>query len=297
MVEEAHGVCKLLIYKPSNKDSGAYICKAINSSGEAEIRHTVEIAKNRHFHVPGIFHARGRIHEDKEKTAKKAMEAAMKSKQESDSKRAEVEEEQKKIKVARASPEPPPVPVKQKLKFATQLRDRMALEGTTVKFVCTVIGPSPACRWMKDDKWVVVGGNIRNLSDEGKAVLEVSKVTSADSGVYKCVAKNDFSEIETSCYFKVYAAQAEGDQHEPMFALPLRGIIIWWHNIHGIKQCGILTLFVLLSLLLCCCFAPQGAVSVNLIVLLPICNDQLAVSLFPAFICVLVFEVFVCAQK
>ncbi|KAH8321002.1 hypothetical protein KR067_013027 [Drosophila pandora] len=223
ILEEAHGVCKLLIYKPGNKDSGIYTLKAFNSSGEAQINHTIEVAKNLHYHVPGIFHARDKIQLDSLRQAKKAMEAALKSKAESDQKRAEAEAEQLRQRPVRASPEPL-VPAKQKLSFATQLRDRMALEGSTIKFVATVIGPQPNTRWMKDDKWVVVGGNIRNLSEEGKAILEIANVTAADSGVYKCVAKNDLSEIETSCYFKVYNAQADGDESEPIFALPLRDV-------------------------------------------------------------------------
>ncbi|XP_016940406.2 muscle M-line assembly protein unc-89 isoform X12 [Drosophila suzukii] len=223
MLEEAHGVCKLLIYKPGNKDGGIYTMKAFNSSGEVQINHTVEVARNLHYHVPGIFHARDKIQLDSLKQAKKAMDEALKSKADSDLRRAEAEEEQQRLHPARATPEKL-VPAKQKLAFATQLRDRMALEGSTVKFVATVIGPSPNTRWMKDDKWVVVGGNIKNLSEEGKAIIEISNVTGADSGVYKCVAKNDLSEIETSCYFKVYAAQADGDESEPIFALPLRDV-------------------------------------------------------------------------
>ncbi|XP_034651180.1 LOW QUALITY PROTEIN: muscle M-line assembly protein unc-89-like [Drosophila subobscura] len=223
MLEEAHGVCKLLIYKPGNKDGGIYTLKAINSIGEAQINHTVEVAKNLHYHVPGIFHARDRIQLDSLKQAKKQMDAALKSMAESDQRRAEAEAEQARLRPVRASPEPL-VPSKQKLSFATQLRDRMALEGSTIKFVATVIGPSPSTRWMKDDKWVVVGGNIKNLSEEGKAILAIENATTADSGVYKCVAKNDLSEIETSCYFKVYAAQTDGDESEPIFALPLRDV-------------------------------------------------------------------------
>lgn len=222
-LEEAHGVYKLLIYKPNNRDGGIYTCKAINSSGEAQMSHTVEIGRNLHYHVPGIFHARDRIQKDKEKTAKKAMEDALKSKEDSDKRRAEAAAEVR-ARAPRASPEPL-VPAKQKLKFATQLRDRMALEGTDVKLVVTVIGPDSNCRWMKDDKWVTYSDNVKNLSEEGKAIIQLKNVTSESSGVYKCVAKNDYSEIETSCYFKVYSAQTDGDEHEPIFALPLRGII------------------------------------------------------------------------
>lgn len=222
-LEEAHGVCKLLIYKPGNRDAGTYTCKAINSCGEAQIQHTVEIAKNLHYHVPGIFHARDRLQKDKEISARKAMEEAMKSKSESDKRRSEMSEVR--TKGARASPEPLVSP-KQKLQFATQLRDRMALEGSTVRFVCNVIGPNPNCRWMKDDKWIAYSEKVKNLSEDGKPVLELREVNSDSSGVYKCVARNDYCEIDTSCYFKVYAAQAEGDQSEPIFALPLRGILL-----------------------------------------------------------------------
>uniref|UniRef100_A0A1I8NUE4 Muscle M-line assembly protein unc-89 n=1 Tax=Stomoxys calcitrans TaxID=35570 RepID=A0A1I8NUE4_STOCA len=221
-LEEAHGVYKLLIYKPNNRDSGAYLCKAINSSGEAQISHTIEVGKNLHYHVPGIFHARGRLSRVKEEEARKAMEQAMKSKGESDQKRAEAAAAVK-ARAPRASPEPM-VSGKQKLQFATQLRDRMALEGTNVRFVCNVIGPQASCRWQKDDKWVTVSDTIKNLSEEGKGVLELLKVNAESSGVYKCIARNDFCEIETSCYFKVYSAQVDGDEHEPIFALPIRDV-------------------------------------------------------------------------
>ncbi|XP_033149172.1 muscle M-line assembly protein unc-89-like [Drosophila busckii] len=223
ILEEGHGVCKLLIYKPGNRDSGTYTLKAINSFGEAQINHTVEVGKNLHYHVPGIFHARDKIQLDSLKQARKSMDAALKSKAESDQRRAEVEAEQQRIQAARAPPEPL-VPAKQKLQFATQLRDRMALEGTTAKFAATVIGPSPNTRWMKDDEWLKMSDHIKNLSEEGKAIIQIENVTQADTGVYKCVAKNDLSEIETSCYFKVYTAQADGDESEPIFALPLRDV-------------------------------------------------------------------------
>lgn len=104
-LEEAHGVYKLLIYKPNNRDSGAYLCKAINSSGEAQITHSIEVGKNLHYHIPGIFHARGRLSKVKEEEARKAMEEAMKSKGDSDRRRAEAAAEAR-SRAPRASPEP-----------------------------------------------------------------------------------------------------------------------------------------------------------------------------------------------
>lgn len=215
LLEEAHGVCKLLIYKPSNRDAGQYICRANNSSGEAQIVHTIEVAKNKHYHPRGIFHARDRIQLDKEKTARRAMEEALQSKAESDKRRAE-------MAPPRSAPEPMVSP-KNRLYFATQLRDRTAIEGSTLKLQCNVIGPGPSCRWLKDDNFVTVGPNINNLTEEGKAILVLSNVNSEVSGIYKCVARNEHCQVETSCYVKIYAAQADGDEQEPMFTLPLRG--------------------------------------------------------------------------
>lgn len=224
LLEEAHGVYKLLIYRPSNKDSGKYTCKAVNESGEAQISHTIEVAKNKNFHVHGIFRARDRFSREKEATARQAMDEAMASKKESDRKRAGTVEPRAGGGGSRSSVNEPLVPPKNKLQIVTQLRDRIALEGATIKLFCNVIGPSPACRWMKDDNWIVVGPKIRNLSEEGKAVLELVKVTAEASGQYKLVAKNEYSEVDTSCFLRVYSAQTEGDEQEPMFALPIRDV-------------------------------------------------------------------------
>lgn len=195
----------------------------MNDSGEAQIKHAIEVAKNKNFHVHGIFHARDHLSREKESTARQAMEEALASKKESDRKRAATEEPRGPRTVTAAEPLVSP---KNKLNIATQLRDRMALEGATIKLFCNVIGPNPQCRWMKDDKFVQAGPNIRNLTEEGKAVLELVKVTSEASGQYKLVAKNEYSQVDTSCYLKVYGTQVEGDEQEPMFALPIRGKII-----------------------------------------------------------------------
>lgn len=219
MLEEAHGVCKLMIYRPSSKDSGKYICKATNDSGEVEVAHNVEFVKERKYHVHGVFHAHGEIQKEKEEQARRAMEEAMKSKQEYDKKRGGEGGERR----IRSSAEEP-VATKNKLKFASQLRDRIALEKAKVKLACNIIGPNPNVRWMKDDGPLVWGPKIRNLSSENVASIELTEVTSENSGVYKCIAKNEHSEIETSCYLKVYSAQSEGDEQAPMFVLPMRGM-------------------------------------------------------------------------
>lgn len=220
LLEEAHGVYKLMIYRPSAKDSGKYTFRAINESGQQEITHKIEFVKPKTFHVHGLFHAHDPLQKEKGEQARRAMEEAMRSKEEADKKRGVTGERR-----IRSGPEELVAP-KNKLKFATHLRDRIALEGATIKLACNVLGPDPAVRWLKDDNPIVWGPKVRNLSSEGKAAIEIVKATGGNSGVYKCIAKNQYSEIDTSCYLKVYSAQAEGDQQEPMFVLPMRGMYV-----------------------------------------------------------------------
>lgn len=136
LLEEAHGVYKLEIYKPSFKDSGKYICRAENKLAEEEICHNVVfIGKPKHFHVHGIHHAHNELMKEKEETAKRAMEEALKAKEEYELRRTG-----KLPPRSRAEPEQK-ISQKDRLKFATQLRDRTALVGNKIKFTVSVIGP------------------------------------------------------------------------------------------------------------------------------------------------------------
>lgn len=180
--------------------------------------HNIEVQQNLHYHARSIFRAHDHIQRSREKAARKVFEEAMSSKEESDKKNAEVEAARYK-----SSLEEPYVPPKNKLSFATHLRDRITVEGSTVKLICNINGPSPYLKWFKNDQPLQAGDTIRNNSSEGKGSIELRKVTQESSGTYKCIAKNDFHEIESACVLKVYSAKVEGDEQEPMFALSLRG--------------------------------------------------------------------------
>lgn len=218
LLEEAHGVYKLEVYKPAAKDSGKYICKAENSVGEAVIEHEVQfIGKPKHFHLHGLHHAHNEYQKEKEETAKRAMEDALKAK-----------EEYELRKMGKLPPivkrdDAPNVPQKDRLKFATQLRDRTALIGNKVKFTVSVLGPDPNIRWLKDGNPIQYGPNLRNLTSEGTSIVEIMNLTTDHTGEYKCVARNNNTEAVTSCYLKVYDAKTEGDKEAPLFVLSLRG--------------------------------------------------------------------------
>ena len=217
ILEEAHGVHKLEIYKPSFKDSGKYICRAENKVAEEEICHKVDFVKPKHFHVHGIHHAHSEIGKEKEEMAKRAMEEALKAKEEYELRRTGQ-------LPPRSRPDPPaPITQKDRLKFATQLRDRTALVGNKLKFSCSIIGPDPNIRWFKDGNPIVYGPTLRNVTTEGLSIIEISGLKADQTGEYKCVAKNNNSEVSTSCYLKVYDAKAEGAMEAPLFVLSMRG--------------------------------------------------------------------------
>lgn len=218
LLEEAHGVFKLEVYKPAAKDSGKYICKAQNSAGDAEIEHVVQfIGKPTHFHLHGLHHAHTEYQKEKEEQAKRAMEDALKAKEEYELRR------MGKLPPIVKRDDTPNVPQKDRLKFATQLRDRTALIGSKMKFTVSVIGPDPNIRWLKDGNPIQYGPNLRNSTAEGMSIVEIINLTTDHTGEYKCVARNNFTEATTSCYLKVYDAKSEGDREAPLFVLSMRG--------------------------------------------------------------------------
>lgn len=126
-----------------------------------------------------------------------------------------------------ASAAPPPAPKKLPRdarippNFATKLSNRLAAEGTKVRLTCYLEGADPFIRWFKNDEPVVFSPKCRQSNSFGLLVLEFSGVASTDAGVYKCYARNDNGETETSCKLEVYCS-ADSSDMAPTFTRSLK---------------------------------------------------------------------------
>lgn len=230
--DHSDGLCELIVNDPTEKDSGKYICKATNRCGTTEIPHFVlfdgiqaHIAENIH----RIFHAdHNRL--DRAKTEVRELLGGLSNGVEN----GDATEEEKgkkggkgKAKGGKGSDQAPPpattslassAPVKKEpreqrvaLHFPTKLSNRVAAAGTKVKLTCYLEGADPAIRWLKDEQPVVYSPKCRQNNLNGLCSLEFTSVTEADSGIYKCYARNTLGESSTSAKLEVYASGDSAD--------------------------------------------------------------------------------------
>lgn len=228
-IDHADGLCELIVNFPNDKDSGKYVCKAQNSCGLAEIPHYVlfegkeaHIAENIH----GVFH-----HDQSRVDRAKGERAVTNGATENGDDAAEDDKSKKNAKgkgrapsSASAAPaaitasSAPAAPAKKEpreqriaLHFPTKLSNRVAAEGTKVKLTCYLEGPDPNIRWLKDEQPIVYSPKCRQNNQNGLCTLELASVTVADTGVYKCYARNQNGEASTSANLEVYASDVSAD--------------------------------------------------------------------------------------
>lgn len=101
----------------------------------------------------------------------------------------------RKERYLRLFPELVPVPPKPEesknaLKFIAELRDITVAEGKPAKLFCTVLGPKPDIKWLKDGEPMEFTKTIKNLSQDGTGIVTFAKVCASDSGIYTAVVKN-----------------------------------------------------------------------------------------------------------
>lgn len=84
------------------------------------------------------------------------------------------------------------------------MQSRETVQGKRVAFTCNAIeGEEARFSWTKDGKIVHSEGRISIMSGDEMSALTIRGVTTADSGLYTCIASNDVSEDRTSATLKV----------------------------------------------------------------------------------------------
>merc|ERR1719369_851141 len=100
--------------------------------------------------------------------------------------------------------------------FTFHLRPRVIqLRGNVKLLACLTGKPSPEVKWYKDGRELNKNTFTQTFSD-GVATLEVTNVSTADSGKYKCVANNSHGTDETSAVVIVEDGKLTEDQLESL---------------------------------------------------------------------------------
>lgn len=206
------------------------MCKAANKCGSTEIGHYVlfegiqhHIAENIH----GVFHAdHSRIDRAKSEAHHVLTNGADESAEAEEEKGKKGGKGQKKTPSrpetpstpAASAPAPPPPAKKEPresritINFPTKLSNRVVAAGSKVKLTCYLEGADPSIRWFKDDQPVVYSPpKIRQNNLNGLCSLEFASVTTDDSGLYKCWARNTSGETSTSATLEVFSSGDSAD--------------------------------------------------------------------------------------
>lgn len=242
-MREPEGVYKLCIHDPSPLDSGRFIVEAVNSAGKEEIRKMVRFLGKQHYkYLPGICHADPKKPYEEEEVGVQGEETQQQAP-------AQPEEEEilmdkwgnikpkaeKKMRLREKVFLPPSKEelaeeslllkqVRNHLEFESELKNIVANVGSKVKLLCTVSGKSPALSWFKDDEPIEFAPpKIKNTSVGTFGSVTFLAVNLGDSGVYKCVASNEFVQISSECTLTVLPVQ-DPNWIKPTFTRNLKEI-------------------------------------------------------------------------
>lgn len=100
----------------------------------------------------------------------------------------------------KARPEPPKS--KERLRepeLILKLRDKSAVEGSSVRLACRAMGtPEPSFQWFKDNQPISAGGRFDISQSVSGFTLVIKDCRVEDSGEYKCEAINKAGSVSTA---------------------------------------------------------------------------------------------------
>lgn len=229
-IEEDNTMYKLVISHPSHEDNGLYTIKVHNDAGEESAIHRIEFL-GRESHkklgddvIQMPTHRRRRKNDQEEQTRDYAFERLLEKREQY--KKAKANQESMEIKSTTEEVEPEPEKLtraqrrekvlfeaRNRLSFEASLKDVIQLEGSTVKFVCSVSGPDPTFKWFKNDEPLNFTKTLKNDSKLNVGSITIMNVTPRDSGTYKCEVSNKVFTIESEA--KLTVMQIEYPNCEP----------------------------------------------------------------------------------
>lgn len=108
--------------------------------------------------------------------------------------------------------------------FSTRLAERTAIENSSIKLMCNVLGVDNHVRWLKNSRELSQGPRHRHIYRDGLTMLEIFSAKADDSAEYTCVARNRFGENASTSRLKVFADTAAGKRPQPpIFTRNIRG--------------------------------------------------------------------------
>lgn len=106
--------------------------------------------------------------------------------------------------------------------FTTELMDRTAAENSTIKLTCNIIGIDTTVRWFRNSLPMDISTRYVTRFEDELATLELFSARPDDTAEYTCVARNQFGELSSSAYLKVYQGY-ELSSKAPIFTRPMKG--------------------------------------------------------------------------
>lgn len=101
--------------------------------------------------------------------------------------------------------------------FLEELQPMKTKEGRLARLECKLQGqPSPKVEWHKDDEKLNLGSRIKAEREGQYCVLTIKDCKPKDSGVYSCVAYNDFGSIATNTEIIVESVLTEPEFDEKL---------------------------------------------------------------------------------
>jgi Immunoglobulin I-set domain len=217
-------IYQLCIHDPTPEDSGVYKCVAWNLYGRHTMTHTVNFTAKVHpIHFPNMHHAHKKILTDEEKEA-----LALAEVEKIEARKTAVSGGGGAGKKGKGKDEPYVEESfvirdsKNKLKMTAELTSRTVFKGDKFKLYCSVEGPSPVFKWVKNEKPVEWSERIKNMTSFGIGMVEIDDANKNDAGEYVCNIKNPYGTVTSSCFVKVIE-KPPGDTIQPIFTRAIKG--------------------------------------------------------------------------